>query len=146
MTSPKNIYVGGQCVLCASRFSNYLEYSVVSSRAKQNDIELDNEFSVHKITMPQLTHPHLPSYSLVQGEKCQVWQQGANAVLRSAHTMGLVPATSRRDQLHHMNWPFLPQNLRQLQGPKLQVVPRIQTGLNLWDQSQGLKLVSATRF
>ena len=36
--------------------------------------------------------------------------------LRSAHTMGLkslrlFPATSRRDQSHRVNWPFLPQNL-----------------------------------
>ena len=110
-------------------------------------IELDIEFSVHKITTPQVTHPHLPSYSLVQGEKCQVWQQGANAVLRSAHTMGLNPATSCRDQSHRVNWPFWLQNL--VAGTKiwsLQLVPRIQTGLNLWDQSQGLKLVSATRF
>ena len=25
--------------------------------------------------------------------------------------MGLVPATSRKDLLHHVNWPLLPQNL-----------------------------------
>ena len=31
--------------------------------------------------------------------------------LRSAHTMGLAPATSRRGQSHRVNWPFLLQNL-----------------------------------
>ena len=29
----------------------------------------------------------------------------------SAHTRGLVPATSRRDKSHHVNWSFLLQNL-----------------------------------
>ena len=40
----------------------------------------------------------------------------------------------RRDWLHRVNWPFLPQNL--VAGNtiwSLRLVPRIQTGLKLWD-------------
>ena len=75
---------------------------------------------------------------------CVIW---FISILRSAHTMGLVPVTSRMDPSHRVNWPFLQQNL--VAGTKiwsLRLVPRIQTGLNWWDWSQGLKLVPATRF
>ena len=37
-------------------------------------------------------------------------------LLRSAHTRGIVPATSRRDESHCVNWSFLLQNLK---GPTL---------------------------
>ena len=38
------------------------------------------------------------------------WQQINN--LRSAHTMGLVPATSRRDLSHRVNWQLVPATSR----------------------------------
>ena len=70
--------------------------------------------------------------------------------LRSAHTRGLVPATSPLKSLHEGTGRrdlFHKKFTRSVLCNKLQgLVPKIQTGLNSWDKSQRLKLVPATRF
>ena len=49
-------------------------------------------------------------------------------------TRGLVPATSRGDKSHRVNWPFLKSSRRD-QLWSLRPVLRIQTNLNFWDKS-----------
>ena len=45
-----------------------------------------------------------------KSKKVKVWKQ--RRTLKSAHTRGLVPATSRGDKSHRVNQPFfLPQNI-----------------------------------
>ena len=64
--------------------------------------------------------------------------------LKGRHTRGdkslrLVPATSPGDQVPSCELPILVKNV--VAGTKiwtLRLVPRIQTCLNLWDQSRGL--------
>ena len=84
-------------------------------------------------------------YNGTETVSCRLLLRAANGnqlklkVLRSAHTRGPVPATSPGDQVPPCEQLIFGKNL--VAGTEFwspQLVPRIQTALNSWDQSQGL--------
>ena len=87
----------------------------------------------------------LHTYTYVRGRIFQNTFFTCLFVLRSAHTMGLVPATIPCDKSQRLVAScelaiFASESSRRDRLQSLRLVPGIQTSLNSWDQSQGPSL------